>query len=410
MDAFSIIVYPLLFLGLYFEVFLILTLFEREARRRRSLTTPTSFPTVSIIVPCYNEEATAAATIESVLALEYPEDKLTAILVDDGSTDGTRAVLERYQAHPQIKIIAKENGGKHTALNAGIAIAGTEFVGCLDADSFVTPKALKLAMANFDDEKIGAVTASMSVNKPTNMLERMQEAEYLIGIAMRHTLAIWNGLYVTPGPFTIYRARVFAELGQFRPAHDTEDMEIAMRLQRAGWKIQNAPAAAVYTNAPKTVKALVKQRVRWTSGFMRNALDYRDLVGNPRHGALGILVLPLAILSIFSGVFLFALSVFRFSSSVWQFGVNASEVPLSFTLTPHVPDWFYFPLSTLAFLSLAAVVLTLALIYTGAWVTRKQTRLGFALLWYFIVYSFIAVWWRIRAITDVALGIRRSWR
>ncbi len=407
----SLIIYPLLFLGLYFEVFVVLSFFETDARRRRILSMDGSaFPSVSIIIPCYNEEHTVAGPIDSVLALDYPAEKLTAVVVDDGSKDGTPKTLEAYRAHPQVKIIRKENGGKYTALNVGIAATDAEFVGCLDADSFVTPRALKLVMANFDHEKIGAVTSSMTVNEPTSLLERMQEAEYLLGVVMRHTLAVWNGLYVTPGPFTVYRKRIFRELGGFRPAHDTEDMEIAMRLQKNGWKIQNAPGAGVYTNAPKTVKALVKQRVRWTTGFLRNAIDYRELIGNRAYGILGLLVLPSAILSVFAGVVLFAISTLRAGNELWAFVMRASEVPLSYTFAAHAPSWFYLPVNTLLILSATVVALTVGLIFSGAAISRQKTSLGFSLLWYFVIYTFIAVWWRIRSLTDVALGIRRSWR
>lgn len=407
---FAYIVYPFLFIGLYFEVFLVLTLFDRESRRRRAMKAPESFPTVSIIVPCYNEEKTVAATADSVLALEYPKDKLSVILVDDGSTDATPEIMDRYAGNPQVTVIHQKNGGKYTALNAGIVAATSEFVGCLDADSFVEPGALKLVMPHFDSDKVGAVTASMSVNQPNNMLEKMQEAEYLLGIAMRHTLAVWNGLYVTPGPFTIYRKRVFAEIGAFRPAHDTEDMEIAMRMQRHGWKIGNAPAAGVYTNAPKTVRALVKQRVRWTTGFLRNSFDYRDLIGNPSYGVLGILVMPLAVVFAFAGVGLFVLSAFRLGDTAWNFIRHISEVPLSYTFAPHLPDWFYVPVSTLLFISGATIGITIALIFVGAALARKKTDFGFSIVWYFIVYTLIATWWRARSLFDVFFGVKRSWR
>ncbi len=410
MNELTYLIYPFLFLALYFEVFVVLTFFDREARRRRALTAPHSFPSVTIIVPCYNEEKTIAQTADSVLALDYPKEKLSLILVDDGSTDKTGAIVERYRGNAQVAILHKENGGKYTALNAGIVASESEFVGCLDADSFVSRDALKLVIANFDNEQIGAVTSSMSVHAPKNILERMQEAEYLLGITFRHTLAIWNGLYVTPGPFTIYRRKVFETLGLFRPAHNTEDLEIALRLQRGGWRIGNAPAAGVHTNAPKTLRALMKQRVRWTTGFMRNTLDYRDLVGNPAYGVLGLMVLPFAVLSVFAGIIVFGISAVRFGNWLWQFVTHASEVPLSFTFTPHVADWFFVPVSTLLFLTITVLMLTTVMILAGAVIARKKTNLGPSLVWYFLAYSIIAVWWRTRAVADVAFGIRRSWR
>ncbi|MBV9349777.1 MAG: glycosyltransferase family 2 protein [Patescibacteria group bacterium] len=409
-SVFGYVTYLSVFIGLYFEVFLMLTLFDKEARRRRSLAEPAVFPSVTIIVPCHNEEHTVAGTVDSILALDYPKDLLSVIIVDDGSTDRTAEVIEAYRQNPQVSIIHKEKGGKHTALNAGIAASKSEFVGCLDADSFVTPQALKLVMANFDHEKIGAVAASMSVNKPRNLLERMQEAEYLLSITSRHTMAIWNGLYVTPGPFTIYRKKAFDAIGYFRPAHNTEDLEIALRLQRGGWRIQNAPGAGVYTNAPKTVKALVKQRVRWTTGFMRNAMDYRDLIGNPAYGVLGLMVLPLAVVFIFAGVAFFGISVWNTIASLWQFIERASEVPLSFTFALHPFDFFFAPITASLFFSLVLTTMTLLLIFIGGGLAGKKTKLGLSLIAYFTLYSLIAVWWRVRAIYDVVFGIRRSWR
>ncbi len=287
-------IYPFLFITLFFEVFAILTFFDAEARRRRSMTPSALFPSIAVIIPCYNEEATIQGSVDSLLALDYPADKLSIIVADDGSTDRSREVLLRYATHPQVSLIRKENGGKHTALNAGIASTSAEFVGCLDGDSFVMADALKEIVPHFDDARVGAVTASMSVHEPRSALERMQQAEYLIGIAFRHVISTVNGLHVAPGPFTFYRRSMFAELGPFRSAHQTEDMEIALRMQKAGWKIRNAPRARVFTRAPKTVGSLVKQRTRWTTGFIRNGFDYRDLFGNPKYEALGLIILPWA--------------------------------------------------------------------------------------------------------------------
>src|SRR3989344_3934234 len=83
----------------------------------------------------------------------------------------------------------------------------------------------------------------MSVHEPKNILELMQYAEYLFGIAQRHTLASINGLYVTPGPSSFYRRAIVMAVGGFRTGHQVEDMEMALRLQRHGYTIENAPRA-----------------------------------------------------------------------------------------------------------------------------------------------------------------------
>ncbi|MGB4076775.1 MAG: glycosyltransferase family 2 protein, partial [Minisyncoccia bacterium] len=329
MHDLTVLSYPFIFAAIYFEAFLLVTLLSAPARKARDRALSTRTPTIAMIVPCYNEEATIAATTESLLALHYPKDRLRIILVNDGSTDGTGAHMDSYLPHPQVTVIHQKNGGKHSALNAGIALASdAELVGCLDADSFVDPEALREMIACFDEPKVGASTAAMSIHKPKNILEHTQNAEYILGIALRHILAAVNGLYVTPGPFSLYRRDLVLSLGGFRHGHHAEDMEMALRLQRAGYAIGSAHLARVYTKAPSTVPALVKQRTRWTTGFLRNVMnDYRDMVGNPRFGALGLLVLPLGFAAIIGGIGLFLLALYELVRRGVEAVVLASGVP-----------------------------------------------------------------------------------
>src|SRR3989344_3767903 len=135
--------YPFLFIAIFFESFILVTLLSKPARAARARKPGTATPSVAVIVPCRNEVATVSATCNSLLALDYPKDKLEIILVDDGSTDATPVMMSKFTYHPQVRIIRKENGGKHTALNAGIAVTQAELIGCLDADSFVEPDALR---------------------------------------------------------------------------------------------------------------------------------------------------------------------------------------------------------------------------------------------------------------------------
>src|SRR3989339_1292930 len=184
----DVYIYPFLFLALYFESFLLVTFLSKPARMRRLKTAELSVvPNVAIIVPCWNEETTIAGTVESLLALEYPKEKLSLILINDGSTDGTPAVIDRFAEHPQITTIHKENGGKFTAMNIGIEHAkDAELIGFLDADSFVAPDSLREIVAAFDAPDIAAVTASMSIHKPITLFQRMQYAEYSLSITLRH--------------------------------------------------------------------------------------------------------------------------------------------------------------------------------------------------------------------------------
>jgi cellulose synthase/poly-beta-1,6-N-acetylglucosamine synthase-like glycosyltransferase len=410
----QVLAYPFIFLGLYFEVFMLLTFVSAPAKVRRERMAVTDYtPKVAIIVPCWNEESTIGGTVASLLALDYPKDKLRIILVNDGSTDGTKEVMDSYAGNPQITIMHKENGGKHTAINAGIAAsADCEFFGCLDADSFVAPDALREMMSAFTDSKVAASTPAMSVFEPKNLLERMQNAEYIFGIAARHALSAVNGIYVTPGPFSLYRRSIIEEVGGFRHAHQAEDMEMALRIQRAGYEIENAPRARVYTKVPRNVPKLIKQRTRWTTGFLRNVMgDYRDLVGNPRFGVLGLLVLPLGFVAIVGGVGLFLLAVFLLGKSLAHTYVVTAGVPLIYTITPRFSlEWLYAPISFVTIISVIVMIISTTFILMGQKVSNTKTDLTMSIVGYALLYGFIAPFWLVRAMVDVITGTKRAWR
>ncbi len=407
------IAYPFLFIAIYFEVFLLITFLGSHGRSSRARPLATHTPNVAIIVPCWNEETTIAGTVHSLLALEYPADRLQIILVDDGSTDGTPQAMKEFEHESRVAILRKENGGKHTAINAGIELAkNAEIIGCLDADSFVAPGALREMIAYFDDPKVAAVTPAMSVFNPTTLLERMQNAEYIFGIGWRHALALVNGIFVTPGPFSMYRKSVVDELGGFRYAHQAEDMEMALRMQRHGWHIENAPKARVYTKVPRNVFRLIKQRTRWTTGFLRNVLlDYRDLVGNPKHKALGLMVLPFGFLAVSGGIILFSVAMYMSATQLVRTVATVHGVPLSYILTPHFSlGWFFIPITFLVILGLVASGISITFMILGKRISETPGNLWLDMLAYCLLYGFVAPWWLLRSVTDVALGTKRTWR
>lgn len=404
--------YPFLFVAIYIESFILVTLLSKPAREARTPKLKAATPTVAVIVPCWNEASTLAATCESLLALEYPKDKLEIILIDDGSTDTTSSIMAQFAEHPQVSIIRKENGGKHTALNAGIAATSAEFIGCLDADSFVEPDALREIISCFVDTKVAAATAAMSVYRPKNILQRMQNAEYTFGITLRHSLSSVNGLYVTPGPFSFYRRSIVDKLGGFRYGHQTEDMEMALRIQKAGYKIANSPRARVYTKAPDTLPKLVKQRTRWTSGFLRNIFgEYRDLIGNRNYGALGMIVLPSALISIGSSILLFSILIFKLMSNALSALQIRADIPLAYAMTPHGSfDWFYLPAHVFLLLAATTLLASITLITIGKRISRTPGNLTLDIASYVLLYAFVVPLWLIRATSDVTFGIRRGWR
>ncbi|RYD69802.1 MAG: glycosyltransferase, partial [Sphingobacteriales bacterium] len=115
---------------------------------------------VSIIIPAYNEEITAIQTIQSLLKIDYPNFEL--IFVDDGSKDNTFQVIDaHFGNHAQVKVYKKENGGKASALNYGIARANADFIICIDADTQLKANAVTEMMRSFYEEDIAAVAGTV---------------------------------------------------------------------------------------------------------------------------------------------------------------------------------------------------------------------------------------------------------
>ena len=405
--------YPFLFVAIFFETFVLLTFLSAPAKKARARGPSKRTPTVAIIVPCLNEAATVGATVGSLLALQYPAEKLSIILVDNGSTDETPKVMAGFKDHPQITVLHEAHRGKHNAINTGMAGTEASIIGCLDADSFVEPDALREMVTCFEHPEVAAATAAMSVHEPKNLLERMQYAEYSFGIMLRHTLSSINGLYVTPGPFSLYRREIVQKLGGFRFGYQTEDMEMALRLQQSGYRIDNAPHARVATKAPRTLRTLLKQRTRWISGFLYNITrEYRGLLINSRHGALGMIVLPTAVFSIASGIITFITAGIIFGMWMLEGIFLRSGMPISYAYTPQFPelDFFYFPAS--AYLALACIMIlgAFTMIVIGKRISKTPGALTPGLISYTLLYGLIAPLWLMRASADVLIGRKRSWR
>ncbi len=411
MDIGATGLYVCLFIALYFEVFLLISFFEKKPAAKTSLP-PKRYPSVAMVVPCYNEEKTVGKTIESLLALDYPADKLQIVVVDDGSKDSTRAIAEGYAAkYQQVSFFHKENGGKYTALNFAIAHTTTELIGCLDADSFAAEDALLEAVKEFDrDPGIMAITPVMKVYRPRKILERMQAVEYTFGIFYKKMFDNLSAINVLPGPFSMYKRDVFTKIGPFRHAHNTEDMEIAFRMHANHLKIVNAHTAFVYTTVPQTVRALLKQRTRWSQGFLQNARDYKYMFFNRRFGNFGMLVLPFALSAFGAGLYMAGYALVHVGATIAQkiTDLYATGIPLHLPSAEQV-SWFYLDTGMMLFVILAVLGMTLATIVLGSRISN--TKLGvLSIVSYFALFGFIAPLWLARAAWGAVLARESAWR
>lgn len=410
-----IIFYVISFAIIYIQVFFLVTFLENKKniliRNNKNKLILKNYPTVTIIVPCYNEEEDICLTVDSLLGLNYPKGKLKIFVVDDGSKDNTWQVLQKYSSNRMIKLFQKENGGKHTALNFGIKRSDSEFIGCLDSDSSVHPEALKRIITQFNKNKeTMAVASSVLVRKPKNIIQYAQQAEFDMNHYMKKMLGFLKGINVTPGPFSIFRRVVFDKIGLYHKAHNTEDQEIALRMHKYGLLIDHCPDAYVYAGSPNTVPKLYRQRVRWTLGFIKNSLDYKYFFFRPKFGALGMFTLPSGFISIVGTVFLLIFYLESVFNLVYRkiLQLNATGFSSLFSSSTHF-SLFYINTNIFLFISILLYLLILTSLIIGKKMVYGRKIFSVDILLFFIIYFFIAPFWLLKSIWNVLRSRETNW-
>lgn len=298
-------------------------------------------PPISLIVPAYNEEATIAGSVRSMLQLDYPACEI--IVVNDGSRDRTLQVLidefglqpfpEAYRValpvqpvrriyrsprHPSLRVIDKANGGKADALNAGINAARHPLFCAVDADSVLQRDSLRRVVRPFlEDARVIATGGTIriangcsisegfveSVGVPRSWLARIQIVEYLRAFLFgRLGWSPMNALLIISGAFGAFRRNEVIAVGGYRPNTIGEDMELIVRLhhhkrlRREPYRIVFLPDPICWTEAPEKLATLKNQRVRWQRGLMESLWAHRGLLFHPRGGEVSWLAYPVMLL------------------------------------------------------------------------------------------------------------------
>ncbi|MFW6111328.1 MAG: glycosyltransferase family 2 protein, partial [Thermoproteota archaeon] len=252
---------------------------KRKETRKEPLRFP---PEISVIVPAYNEEEGLRRTLEGILEADYPSEKKEVIVVDDGSTDRTLAVASLYRKRG-IKVYHKEHGGKYSAINYGLKFAHGEIIITVDADSIIGRRALKELVKNFQDPEVAAACGNIKVLNRENWITRCQALEYILGInILRRALDVFGAVTVVPGGLGAFRKEILEGGGLYDKDTLTEDFDVTVKTLKTGRIVQASSYALAYTQAPKTLKSLYKQRMRWYTGNLQTLIKHRDAFLNPR--------------------------------------------------------------------------------------------------------------------------------
>ena len=246
---------------------------------RQMMENPKSFPPVSVLIAAYNEQENLPETLMAIAKQQYP-GPIEIVVVDDGSTDDTVSVLKALH-FPNLAVVQVNHGGKASALTAGLRAVNSDITVCIDADTLLHREALKRIVARMisDPEQTAAVAGSVLVrNSRANLIARMQEWDYFIGIASaKRQQALYQGTLVAQGSFSAFRTSALRQC-QGWPQVIGEDIVLTWKLLSKGYRVGYEATAVGFTKAPTTMKGFWRQRQRWARGMVEGLKRYGNLV------------------------------------------------------------------------------------------------------------------------------------
>ena len=237
---------------------------------------PPSPVRLTAIVPAYNESASVAATVRSLLEQSRPPD--TVIVIDDCSTDDTA----RKAAAAGATVIRPpaNTGSKAGAQTFALQQVETELVMAVDADTTLAPDAVEKLLAGLDDDHVAAACGLVLPRRVRTMWERGRYVEYLLAFSFYKRVQDQFGKpLISSGCFSVYRTAELRAAGGWSTRTLAEDMDLTWTLYRAGHKVRFVPEAVCYPIEPHNFEFMGKQLRRWSHGFVQNVqLHWRSLL------------------------------------------------------------------------------------------------------------------------------------
>ncbi|WP_233843106.1 poly-beta-1,6-N-acetyl-D-glucosamine synthase [Dyella sp. 2HG41-7] len=253
--------------------------FFRWERKEPSRVKPpklSSYPLVSLVVPCHNEGAQVRETIAYLAKQTYPCFEIIA--VNDGSTDDTAEKLdELMKEYPELRVVhLASNRGKAMGLRAAALASKGEYLVCIDGDALLDPYATHwLMMHLLDSPRVGAVTGNPRIRNRSTLLGKLQVGEFssIIGLIKR-AQRVYGRIFTVSGVIAAFRKVALHDVGYWNTDMVTEDIDVSWRLQMRHWEIRYEPNALCWILMPETLVGLWKQRLRWAQGGSEVLLRY----------------------------------------------------------------------------------------------------------------------------------------
>jgi cellulose synthase/poly-beta-1,6-N-acetylglucosamine synthase-like glycosyltransferase len=243
-------------------------------------------PTISIIIPTYNEEMLIGKKLDNIFRLDYPLELLEVVIIDS-STDGTPEIIKGYQQrYDCINLITQERKGLATALNTAYAAARNEIVIKTDCDSLLERDALKKVGFDFGDPAIGGVTGKQVVINESSVEVGYRSLQSKVQIAESWV----DSTVIFHGPFSAYRKKLIKSIDRDSEA---DDSELAIKVRKQGYRTIIDPDILFYEASQSAFFKRRMQKDRRGKGLIRLLLRHRDVLFNPEYGKFGMLVFPM---------------------------------------------------------------------------------------------------------------------
>lgn len=274
-------------------------------------------PTVTFVIPCKNEGEVIGHTVDKCFEADYPKEKLEVIVINDGSTDDTLAVLLRSRVRHQNLIVInwEQNRGKRHGMHEGFNRASGEIVIQLDSDSYIDPKTFRKLIEPFADSRIAAVCAHATPsNADKNLVTRMQAAFYFNSFRiMKAAESVTSTVMCCSGCCSAYRrSAVEPILDQWlgesflgKPVTWGDDRSLTSWMLKTGHRTIYTDDAQAFTVVPETWKQLMKQQIRWKKGWIVNSCITSRFIFKAHPFLASLYYFPLLAISLITPVMTF---------------------------------------------------------------------------------------------------------
>lgn len=302
-------------------------------KKKKQKTLKKNYNSISIIMPAHNEQRYIEESIIAAYEADFPGKK-EIIVVNDGSKDNTKKILEELKKKYSLIVIHQKHSGKSHSINTALKIAKGDLIAIIDADSVIHKDALKIAIPLLKQKNVGVVCSTVKVKNRKNPLGMYLHLEQLYNSLLRALFTKMNVNIVAPGPLSIYDRKMLDEVGEFSTKGYSEDVDIAIRYIKKGYKIEHAEDCISETNMPLDPKGFFRQRNRFAKGWLNIFSKHLQM----NKFLIEIYTLPLMLFSYFQAIIMGVITFYNIINGYIMYfaskGVYMSWNVLSFLL-----DW-----------------------------------------------------------------------